>query len=273
MRMKAIITTAVALTLFAAPARAQQQGGGALGGVLDTLGGLLGGGTRTLHGSVVVSDGNTIVLRTDDKSTYRIDVASLDPSSRTSLSPGQTVTVTARGGTSDVLTATQVQADAGAASGTTFQRVNGTVQETGKQRILFKTGEGLVLPVDVSRVHGLPYLAANQPATLYYEQGSQQEIQAVWLEPGTAGTQPAGTQPSASPSPATGGQSLQGKVQAIGVSTLTLQTPDGRTVNVDTSGVDQRSVASVRPGDAVTVTGTAANDGGSFHAQTVRSDR
>ena len=268
MRTKAIITTALALTLLATPVLAQQQGAGALGGVLDTLGGLLGGGTRTLHGSVVVSDGNTIVLRTDDKSTYRIDVASLDPNSRTSLAPGQTVTVSARGGTSDVLTATQVQADAGAGSGTTFQRVNGTVQETGKQRILFKTGEGHVLPVDVSRVHGLPYLAANQPATLYYEQGSQQEIQAVWLEPGTAGTQPA-----ASPSPTTVGQSLQGKVQTIGVSTLTLQTPDGKTVTVDTSGVDQRSVASVRPGDAVTVTGTAPTDGGSFRAQTVRSDR
>ncbi len=173
MRIRAIITTALAVALLATPvlAQQQQQGGGALGGVLDTLGGLLGGGTRTLHGSVVVNDGNTIVLRTDDKSTYRVDVASLDPSSRTSLTPGQTVTVTARGGTSDVLTATQVQADAGAKSGTTFQRVNGTVQETGKQRILFKTGEGLVLPVDVSRVHGLPYLAANQPATLYYEQG------------------------------------------------------------------------------------------------------
>jgi len=234
---------------------------------------LLGGGTRTLHGSVIVSDGNTIVLRTDDKSTYRIDLASLDPSSRTSLAPGQTVTVTARGGTSDVLTATQVQADAGAANSTTFQRVSGTVQETGKQRILFKTGEGLVLPVDVSRIHGLPYLAANQPATLYYEQGSQQEIQAVWLEPGTAGAQAAGTQPAASPSPTSVGQSVQGKVQTIGISTLTLQTPEGKTVTVDTSGVDQQSVASVRPGDAVTVTGSASTDGGSIRAQTVRSDR
>ena len=270
MRTKAIITTALALTLLATPvlAQQQQQGGGALGGVLDTLGGLLGGGTRTLHGSVVVSDRSTIVLRTDDKSTYRVDVASLDPSARTSLAPGQTVTVTARGGTSDVLTATQIQTDAAAKTGTTFQRVNGTVQETGKQRILFKTGEGLVLPVDVSRVHGLPYLAANQPATLYYEQGAQQEIQAVWLEPGTASTQP-----SASPAPTNVGQSLQGKVETIGVSTLTLQTSDGKTVTVDTTGVDQQSVASVRPGDAVTVTGTAATNGGTFRAQTVRSDR
>jgi hypothetical protein len=233
-------------------------------GVLDTLGGLLGGGSRTLRGTVVVSDGSTVVLRTDDRSTYRVDVASLDPSSRTSLAPGQTVTVTARGGAGDVLTATQIQADANATSATTFQRLSGTVQESGKQRILFKTGDDLVVPVDVSRVHGLPYLAANQPATLYYEQGPKQEIQAVWLEPGS-------TQPSASPSPA--GQSLQGKVETIGVSTLTLQTSDGKTVTVDTTAVDQHAVASVRPGDAVTVTGTATSDSGRFQAETVRSNR
>ncbi len=267
MRTKAIITMAVlALALLATPALAQQSGGG-LGGVLDTLGGLLGGGSRTLHGSVVVSDGNTVVLRTDDRNTYRVDVASVDPGSRTPLAPGQAVTVTARGGAGDVLTATEIQADTAAKRGETFQRLSGTVQESGKQRILFKTGDGLVLPVDVSRVHGLPYLAPNQPATLYYEQGSKQEIQAVWLEPGTA-------QPSASPSPTSVDQSVQGKVETIGVSTLTLQTRDGKTVTVDTSAVDRQSVASsVRPGDAVTVTGTSAGDGGTFQAQSVRPDR
>src|SRR4051812_47596384 len=157
MRTKAIITTIVlGLASLASPAAAQQSGG-ALGGVLDTLGGLLGGGSRTLHGSVVVSDGNTIVLRSDDRSTYRIDVAALDPSTRATLTPGQTVAVTARGGAGDVLTATQIQTDTDAKSTTSFQRVTGTVQDTSKERILFKTTEGLVLPVDVSRVHGLPY--------------------------------------------------------------------------------------------------------------------
>jgi hypothetical protein len=270
MRTKAIITTIVlGLTVLATPVLAQQSGGqsgGGLGGVLDTLGGLLGGGSRTLHGSVVLSDGNTVVLRTDDRSTYRIDVAALDPASRTNLTPGQTVTVTARGGAGDVLTATQIQADADAKSSATFQRVTGTVQESGKQRILFKTRDGLVLPVDVSRVHGLPYLATNQPATLYYEQGPKQEIQAVWLEAGAA-------QPSALPSTTAVAQSLQGKVETIGVSTVTLQASDGTTVTVDTSAVDQQSVASVRPGDAVTITGAPVGDGGKFVAQTLRSDR
>jgi hypothetical protein len=266
MRTKAIITTIVlGLTLLATPVFAQQSGG-ALGGVLDTLGGLLGGGSPTLHGTVVLSDGNTVILRADDRNTYRVDVAALDPSARTNLTPGQMITVTARGGVGNVLTATQIQADADAKSSATFQRVTGTVQESGKQRVLFKTGDGLVLPVDVSRVHGLPYLATGQPATLYYEQGPKQEIQAVWLEPGAA-------QPSALPSTTSVAQSLQGKVETIGVSTLTLQTSDGRTVTVDTSGVDQQSVASVRPGDAVTVIGAPAGDAGKFVAQTVRSDR
>jgi translation initiation factor IF-1 len=224
-----------------------------------------------------------------------VDVASLDPAVRTKLAQGQTVTLTARGGQGDVLTATDVQPDTDAKTAATFQRVSGTVQESGKQRVLFKTADGLVLPVDVSKVHGLPYLAANQPATLYYEQGPKQEILAVWIEPGTAasattGSQPSGaatsppsgaatSQPSASPTPpspapaASVGQSLQGKVQTIGMSTLTVQTNDGKTVTVDTSGVDQQSVASVRPGDSVTVTGTATADGGRFAAQSVKADR
>ena len=265
MRTKAIIATIVlGLLPLSTPALAQQSGG-FLGGVLDTLGGLL-AGSRTLHGTVVLTDSYTVVLRADDRSTYRIDVAGLDPSSRTNLTPGQMVTVTARGSGSNVLTATRMTADADTKSHVTFQRVSGTVQESGKPRILFKTGDGLVLPVDVSRVHGLPYLAINQPATLYYEQGPEQEIQAVWLEPGTP-------QPSALPSTTSVARSLQGTVETIGVSTLTLQTSAGKTVTVDTSGVDRQSVASVRPGDAITITGAPTSDGGKFVAQSIRSDR
>jgi hypothetical protein len=292
MPTKTSLTMAVlGLVLLATPGVAQQnggqsQGGGGLGGVLDTLGGILGGGSRKVQGTVVVTDGNSIVLRTNDRSTYRVDVASVDPSARAKLTPGQAVTVTARGGQGDVLTATEIQPGGDATSAATIQRVTGTVQETGKQRVLFKTGEGLVLPVDVSRVHGLPYLGANQPATLYYEQGPKQEIVAVWIQPGIAAEPSAAAGPSSASPPATGGQpsaspapgvsagrSLQGKVQTIGISTLTLETDEGKTVAVDTSGVDAQSVAAVRPGDTVTVTGSASADGGRFVAQSVRPDR
>lgn len=293
MRTKTILGVLVlGLVIAATPLGAQQsggqgsgQGGGGLGGVLDALGGLLGGGSRKLHGTVVVSDGSTVVLRTDDRATYRIDVASLDPAARAQLTQGRTVTVTARGGQGGVLTATEIQADADAKAAATFQRVTGTVQEAGQQRVLFRTRDGLVLPVDVTRVHGLPYLAADQPATLYYEQGPKQEVVAVWIEPGTA-TPPSASQPSASPTPAPAtpppadpspsasvGQTLEGRVQTIGISTLTVQTADGRTITVDTSGVDPQSVASVRPGDDVTVTGTEALNGGRFQARSVRAQR
>lgn len=77
-------------------------------------------------------------------------------------------------------------------------------------------------------------------SSVYYEQGPQQEIQAVWLEATP-------TQPAASPTPTSVGESLHGKVETIGVSTLTLQTSDGKTVTVDTSAFDRQSVASVRP--------------------------
>ena len=85
-----------------------------------------------------------------------------------------------------VLTATDVTPDP-KGGGKAFQFVSGTVQEAGRQRVLFKTRDGLVLPVDASNITGLPYLASNQPATLYYEQGQRQEIVGVWIQPGPAG--------------------------------------------------------------------------------------
>ena len=305
MRKSRMMATLLVLLVAVAGATAagaqqndKQQGdkksGGALGGVLDTLGGILNVGSRKLHGTIVVSEGNTLVVRGDDRATYRVDVAAIDPAARAKLTSGQTVTLQARGGQGDVLTATAVEPDAEAKSAATFQRISGTVQQTSKDRVTFKTAEGLVLPVDISNVHGLPYLSANQPATLYYEQGPQQEIVAVWIEPGESGQSPSSASaptaspsastsaPTASPSASTSAptaspsasttsaQSLRGQVQTIGVSSLTLQTGDGRTVTVDTSAVDPQMVATVRPGDAVTVTGTPA-DGGRFAAQTVRA--
>src|SRR5439155_21535771 len=154
---------------------------GGIGGVLDTLGGILGGATSSkLHGTVVVAHDTNVVLRTDDKKTVRVDTASIDPQVRQQLAPGQSVTITTRG-SGDVLTASDVQVEQGKASPQAFSRVSGTVQERSDGRILFKTKEGLTLPVDTSQVRGLPYIAPNTPATLMYEQGSKQEVRAVWI--------------------------------------------------------------------------------------------
>ena len=102
MRTLALLTT-VALTLsVAAPVAAQDKqdksNRGGLGGVLDTLGSVLGTGTQKLHGTVVLSEGSTFVLRTDEGRTYRVDTASLEPQKASTLAQGQSVSVTARGG-------------------------------------------------------------------------------------------------------------------------------------------------------------------------------
>ena len=258
---------------------------GGIGGVLDTLGGILGGATSSkLHGTVVVAHDTNVVLRTDDKKTVRVDTASIDPQVRQQLAPGQSVTITTRG-SGDVLTASDVQVEQGKASPQAFSRVSGTVQERSDGRILFKTKEGLTLPVDTSQVRGLPYIAPNTPATLIYEQGSKQEVRAVWIEPGDAAvsaspaTEPAPSA-SGSASPSASGsaspsaslptsQKLEGLVESVGMSELTVQTSDGRHVHVDTNGVDRTTLASVRPGDIVTVTGNTGTDPDKFSATAV----
>jgi hypothetical protein len=290
MRKFAILTMTLAVVLAAAVPGAIAQdkqdkskdSKGGLGGVLDTLGNVLGTGPQKLHGTVVVADGSTVVLRTDDARTYRVDTASLDPQKVRSMTPGQTVSVTARGGgQAGVLTASDVMPDA-KSNGKTFQTVNGTVQEASRDRVMFKTREGLVLPVDIGNINGLPYLTANQPATLYYEQGPKQEIVGVWIQPGTGQaahtsrttgqTSPttAQTSPSASV-PST--QSVDGVVESIAMSELKVRTTDGRALTVDTSGVDRQALRGVAPGDTVTVTGAADTTGDRFVAQSVQPRR
>ena len=283
MRRLAAFTTLALILAAAAPLAAQdkqdsqnkQDSKGGLGGVLDTLGNVLGTGTQKLHGTVVANEGSTFVLRTDDHRTYRVDAASLDPQKVSALTPGVTVSVTARGGgQAGVLTPTDVTPDP-KGGGKAFQAVSGTVQEAGRQRVLFKTRDGLVLPVDVSNINGLPYLAPNQPATFYYEQGPRQEIVGVWIQPGTAETSATSTGGSASAPSASvsAAQSLEGSVESVGVSELKLQTSDGRSVVVDTSGVDRQALRAIGPGDAVTVTGKSGASPDRFVAQSVQPKR
>ena len=242
---------------------------GGLGGVLDTLGNVLGTGTQKLHGTVVLVDGPTFVVRTDDRRTYRVDTASIEPQKVSGLTPGETVSVTARGGgQAGVLTATEITPDT-KSSGKTFQSVSGTVQQAARDRVMFKTRDGLVLPIDVGSINGLPYLAANQPATLYYEQGPKQEVVGVWIQPGTG--QVAQTQPSPSASVST--QSVEGVVDSIAMSEIKMRTSDGRSLTVDTSGVDRQSLRGVTPGDTVTITGAADTSGDRFVAQSVQARR
>lgn len=272
MRRLTILTIVALIIASAIPVAAQDKSGG-LGGVLDTLGSVLGAGSRKIHGTVVLNEGSTFILRGDDHRTYRVDTASLEPSKRTALTKGQLVTVTARGGgQGGVLVATELQPEA-SGSGATYQSISGTIQEANGQRVLFKTRDGLVLPVDVSQMNGLPYLAANQPATLYYEQGgNNQQVVGVWLQPGSS--QPSASVPSsASGTTIPGTDSLQGLVESIGISELRVQTNDGRIVSVDTQGVDRQSLGAVHPGDLVTITGRAGSGSDRFVAQSIQPRR
>lgn len=294
MKNLAIILCVILLGITSGAALAQQQGGGGLGGVLDALGGLLGGGTQKLHGTVVVAHDTTLVVRGDDKRTYRIDTASIDPGTRQGLTTGQAVDVTVRGSGQGVLTATELTPGARTSSQTTFNRVTGTIQESSASRVLFKTRDGLTLPVDVSQIRGLPYLPDNQPATLFYEQGPQQNIVAVWIEPGDAQTSTSPTSsgtsstsstsggtsstsstssgtPSASPTSAGSEQRVQGLVESVGMGTLRLQQSGGDSLTVDVNRVDRSTVEGVRPGDIVTVVGSRG-DGGTFVAQSIQKD-
>ena len=58
-------------------------------------------------------------------------------------------------------------------------------------------------------------------------------------------------------------------MESIALSELTVQASDGRHVRVDTSGVDRTTLTSVRPGDTVTVTGTATSNPDAFNATSV----
>jgi len=253
MRKLGILTTLALVLAVAGPLAAQDKqdkrdNKGGLGGVLDTLGSVLGTGPQKLHGIVVVTEGSTFVLRTDDQRTYRVDAAALDPQKKGALTPGQTVSVTARGGQAGVLTASDITPDA-KSSGKAFATVS---------------------------------LAANQPATLYYEQGSRQEIVGVWIQPGTG--QPAASQqntpppatapPASAPSASVSSpQSVEGLVESIGVAELKLQTSDGRSVTVDTSGVDRQALRAIGPGDVVVVTGNGTSTPDRFVAKSVQPRR
>jgi hypothetical protein len=269
-----VMVTAVLLAIAVGPATAQdRERGGGLGGVLDTLGGLLGGGNKA-HGTVVLARDTSVVFRTDDARTWRVDTASLDADVRRQLRRGQSATLTVRGAGGDVVTATDVQIDQ-TSNGRTFSTVSGTVQERSEDRLTFRTREGLTLPVETSRLRGLPAFKPNDPATLIYEQGPRQEIVAVWLEPGdvTGGTST--SSPSTSPSDVAPSASLpsrqtvEGTVETLGRSRLTLQTSDGRRVEVDASGLDSGALDAVRPGDRVTVTGTSDTSTDQFIANSV----
>ncbi len=200
-----------------------------------------------------------------------------------------------RGAQAHTLIARGVQSDnASQASHPPYRTVQGTVQSVQGSQMTFRANDGSVATVDLSGIQNEVSVSPNESATLVYEQpqGNPSQVTALWIAPaqgqalgstqgfghqrgafagqqgfgnqgtfngnqGTFGNQGgSGNQPSASvPSERGAWQRLHGYVQSVGVGTISLKTDDGRTLDIDTSQVPNGQLASVRPGDLVTVTG------------------
>lgn len=278
--MKVLALLATLILISPGLSAAQSSSGGGLGGVIDTLGGILGIGGGRMHGHVVLVKGDTIVVRGDDGRTLSLDASKTDPRVRGVLKPGDGVTVTLakprEGEPRDTRTAiADLQLDPPSQAGKSWQRVEGTVQEASKSTVTFRTRDGLVLPLDVSGISGLPVLQPAQPATLIYEQGRQGPV-AVWIEPGSALGLAAplppqtGSQPSASPD--TSLQRVHGLIDSVTMTGFTLTSDEGRRLTVDTSRMPQGGPRDLRPGDMVTVFGRPGSSPDVLAAEFVQAD-
>lgn len=266
----------LAILVLAGPATAgAQQSSGGLGSVIDILGGILGVGGGRVHGHAVLTKGDTLVVRTDDGRTVAADISSVDPRIRGVVKPGDGVTLTLRkapeGDTRGAaVTATDLQLDPPSQAGKTYQQIDGTVTETSASRVVFKTREGMTLPLDVTSITGLPPLQAGEPATLIYEQGTTHGVVAVWIEPGTAtASSSSASVDTARPVPGEGHR-VHGMVEAVTLNGFTLVADDGRRVMVETAR--GASAPDLRPGDYVTVVGRASERGDTMVADRVRPD-
>jgi hypothetical protein len=294
MKVITILTTIALVAAGVGPAVAQSKdqskdAGKGVGSVLDTLSGIL-TGNQKVHGNVVVTNSTTLVVRGDDRRTYALDASSLDSRMLSIVQPGDGVTVAVKGEKGKPLVATDLQLDRAnnGAAKKTFHQVQGTVQQTSKSQVVFKTRDGLQLPIDVSSINGLPTLTPNEPATLIYDQGPQSQIEAVWIQPGT--TQPSAGAPagatasndasasgSASPNTSastgtTGSERIHGLIDSISLAGLSLQADDGRKLAVDTGKIDSRLMQALKPGDLVTVVGRTADRPGAFVAESLQPD-
>lgn len=250
------LVLASALAVAPAPAGAQSPQPG-LGGVLDTLSDILGVGRGRVTGHVVHVEGQTMIFRTSDRRTVRVDLSGLSPEARARLRTGAPATVTLRR-TSDpqLPAAAEVEVQPGAPDAR-FGRLDGTVERVWGSQVVVRSREGVPMTLDASGIVGVETLQPGQPATVFYEQGATaQPLTALLIESraGIAAGPPAGF-PSASV-PGTAGGQVHGRVSSVGLSSMTLDTFEGRQVVVDITQIDPQVRRSITPGDVVTAFGS-----------------
>jgi hypothetical protein len=174
----------------------------------------------------------------------------------------------------DAATPAPTAATAGTPTG--WQKVHGNVVSTNGSTMQFKADDGRTLTVDMSKVGANVQhaLTANEGATLIGAAGAQanqftaQYIQQDSSDPARGGKivgqTPAPAATTTTPAPAaTAGkpadnkawQRIHGKVVTSSGTTLSLKTPDGQTLNVDTTKVDAGVRSNVKAGEDVTVIG------------------
>ena len=267
----------LAILVFASPvavlAQQPQQPSGGLGSVIDLLGGILGVGGGRVHGHAVVTKGDTLVVRTDAGRTVAANVSAVDSRIRGLLKPGDGVTLTLRRapegeGRGAPVTASDLQLDPPAQARKTYQQIAGTVSEASGSRVVFRTREGMTMPLDVTSITGLPALQSGDPATLIYEQGAAHGVIAVWIEPGAPADSSSASIDTTRRLPGAT-ERVHGMIEAVTLNGFTVVADDGRRVMVDAS---RTVVADVRPGDHVTVIGRSSDRGDTMVAERVRAD-
>ena len=275
---RTIITVATFILLVASPAMAQQSSDGLGKALGDTVSGALGSDSQQLQGHVVLASGPDLIFRSKDGRTYSVDMAALPAADWRKLQPGDSVKLAAkRGANADMLIARRIDVDRNTPRAE-YRTANGTVQSVSESAATLRTNDGRLLALDLSSLPNSTRPALNQPATVIYERprGSGRAT-ALWVDKDTAsyGTQPSASLPTepqggTAPSSQSGYQRIHGYVESVGISRLTLKADNGQTVAIDTSALDRQIVASMRPGDVVSVVGQMT--GTSFRAAVLQKE-
>jgi hypothetical protein len=235
----------------------------------DILSGLS-GEYRRLHGHRVHGSGTTMILLADDGTTSSVDMSAVGTAAWHRIELGQAVTLAAKPGAGpNTLIAARIQADpadrsTGKVPRRPFESVQGTVEAVRGSQIRFRTADGKVLQANASRMPGGTAIQVNERGVLSYERRSRQQVTALWLER-------AEIQPSAAVGPKATGpgeyQRINGYVQSVGWTGISLKADDGRTLAVDTSAVDAQVRELMRPGDLVSVVGKTTARADQFVAE------
>ena len=187
--MKTIISGVVVVLILAlasfTPALAQLPG---LGGIFkDTLGGLLGRDeAQNWRGHFVQAKGTTMIFRAEDGKTYAVDMSAINTQTWHPFTLGQPVTLAAKPGSgSQALIAVRIEAEQLDRSGRTreprtFRTAHGVVERVDGSKLMVRTTDNALFPVDVAQMTGEAEFRALDGALVILEPGQPNTV--VWIE-------------------------------------------------------------------------------------------